>query len=504
MQAKTARMLFPDLLAGRARPVTPPAAWLLSLLLAVLGGAGVADPKLGVGVAGLVIFAGLGAAVLARPVVGFLLVLWIFPFYTLARSVIELYHIPIPLALLGMWPELVLSVMFVGSVIAAIRRRERLPVAWDDLPVLVLLLAGVYGIALSLAEGEPVLAVYGLHASVSTLLFYVAARWMRPSPDDLRQVVRAFLLSYAVLAVLSLLDYVFRPHLMIELAALQRRSMLVGRDPHLFYSWYPRMQSLLFGEGIWGSLSALASLLCLALMTTGTTRAVTRWGLSISALFGLSMVCLGLTLSRGAFLCWLAGLLALLLIGGHRRLRVVGPIVLIVALMAGGVYWRMRDTPLADYFLARADALVNRDNPLAQDRKGEWKWALDRFRLVPAGMGLGRAGIVSNTHGGTSSADTIFDGGYFRVLAEQGIPGILALLTGITGLLWVLLRQLRGARGLEKAVGLAVTAYLCGIAVQNAGHNAFDFLYPTAVLWTLVGLYVARRHAGKPSPDAAP
>jgi hypothetical protein len=92
-------------------------------------------------------------------------------------------------------------------------------------------------------------------------------------------------------------------------------------------------------------------------------------------------------------------------------------------------------------------SISDKQDQTAYDRVGQWQRGLDKFALNPAGSGLGTAGTASFYHGGASGEATIFDGGWFRVLAEQGIPGWLCGFIGIGGLIIVFVRRLPHTHG---------------------------------------------------------
>ncbi len=474
-------------LAGTRALPTPWVAWAVSLLAACLVARGIVYPKVGVGLAALVGCGGLGAWILARPMNGLLFALCLFPMYTALRGIAKMYGIPIPLTFVGMWPEMVATVCLAGIVVDAIRRRKSLRLGWDDTPVAVLVFVGLYGVAVSLARGMPIAAVYGVHYSLSAYTFYFVARWARPSRDDIRRVVTTLLVSYALLAVLSLIDYTLRPDWGIRLAMAVREGYWSQWEPYVFFRWYPRMQSLLFAEALWGTLSALVSLLCLALVPQTRRRG---W---IWLLFFVAIACLALSMSRGALGCWLGGTLVFLLVPGRHRLPTVAAYLALFFLVGAGL-WVLQGDERVVSIVERTAALADTNNQLAYDRVWQWKHVVATFWLLPAGRGLGAAGTASFYHSGGSAETTIFDGGIFRILAEQGIPGVLCVAVAVAAMAFVLARLLRGARGLDRAVGLTALALLVGLSIQNIGQNAYDFPYVPYVLWMLAGLFVARRH----------
>lgn len=488
-----ARRRYASFRSGRSVRPIPGNAWAVSLVLALLVAAGIVFPMLGLALAALAAAAFVASRVVARPVSGLVLALCIFPLYPLLRGVALLYRLPVPLSVAGMWPELVLTVVFAGIVIAAIKRRERLRLYWDDLPVVVLLLGGIYGVAMALAQREVMAAIYGFHYSITALLFYVAARWARPTEGDVRRVTAVLLITYVCLALPSLLDYALRTDIGVRLSMALRPGFEAQAHPLLFWKTYARMQSLLFDENVWGSLSALVSLFCLASFSAFRPALATR------LLFSVATLCVLLSMSRGSMACWLAGASVLLLLRGRHRPRIVLAF-LALSLMIGAGVWMLRQDRRVEMLLIRVVAVRDSRSDAAFDnlRREGWKQGLDRFRDVPSGDGIGTAGQAAMFHG---RAGVVSDGQYFKVAAEQGVPGLVTLALGIAGILWVIVRHLPGASGLDRVVGMTAAAYLCGLCAQSVGSNALDFYYTPAVLWTLVGCFVARRVAAPSEYD---
>jgi hypothetical protein len=424
---------------------TPPLAWALALLLALSGAAGIVLPRVGVGLLALALLALVARAVIARPTSAFLVALCVFPLYPLFRGVVTLLGLPVPLSILGMWPELLLAASFAGILVRCIRRREALRLTWYDVPVVVLLAGGLFGVVTAASQRQIVPLVYGVHYSVSALLFYFAARWCRPDERDLRRVRALLLASYVLLALFSLADYALRTSVGVQLAMALRPMFSAHWDPQLFWRVYPRMQSLIFDENIWGSLSTLVALVSLARIASGTG------GRPAWLLFCLATACVLLSMSRGSMACWLVGVVALLLLqgGGRQRARILWGCAGLAALLAAGL-WTLRADPRFGALLERAASLTDTRSRVAYDRVDMWKQAWDNFERWPSGTGIGTAGHASLYHGG---GGIITDGQYFKVAAEQGVPGLVAVAVGVVATLAVLARLRRGARGEERVFG---------------------------------------------------
>lgn len=468
-------------------------AWLLALCVAGAGTVAIVSPK-----TGLMLFSGLlclGVSwwVLMRPFNGFLLALCLFPWYTLFRGFIKMYHIPLPLGAMGLWPEMILAVMMAGILIGAIQRRDRvLTLSWYDMPVVALLISCLYASVIVVVERRLGLLVYGIHYTTSQFFFYLVARWLRPTRADIRRLITVLVVQYVLLALPSLLDYYFRPMYLRQMAMILRPGFWRNWDPIMFFGWYPRMHSLMFAELHWGALSAFLCLICLA--SLGLSRRP-RW---LWPIMGLSTLGLALSMARGPYVCFAVAIGVYFLIsGGHRRslAKIVAAAVLIGVPAMG---WVAQTNPIAVTIVNRVLAMADPENQDAWNRVPQWKRALDDFALYPAGTGLGTKGMAATNHGDGGS---VWDGGIFKVLAEQGVPGTLTFVVGLAACIYAWGRLLKGATGIDRVIGMVSIAFLAGTAIQNIAQNAFELYYINPLLWLVGGLFVARRLAPGDEPD---
>ncbi|MDX1934091.1 MAG: O-antigen ligase family protein [Capsulimonadales bacterium] len=485
-----------------ARPV-PWYVWPLALGAAVLGGVLIADPK-----TAFLLAAGLGGlmavrAILARPICGFLLALCLFPEYTFLRGVCELYHLPLPLTLVGMWPEVVLVLMGVSLIVTGIRTGVRLRLNRFDLPVVLLIASGLYGMVLSAIEGDARATMYGVHTTLTPLCFYLLARWLHQRPEDLPRILRYWLVGFCLLAIASIYDFLFRPDFVIRVAIVVREQFWGNFEPHTFFRWYPRMQSLLFAEQNWGTLCGLVGLFCMArigqpALPDPRDRVGRRalWAVFLLALFGLIF-----SMSRGAHICWIVACVVLFgFRGGHRRILAIGLALGLLTLLVAFSFFGTAER--VNWLVTRTTSLADSKSDLAYGRVSQWTRALSAFPLFPAGRGLGRVGGSAMYHGTGDGFDFVADGGYFKILGEQGLPGIILFLSGAGGLIVVLVTIARHQSAVgpprtrieadDRALTYTVLPFFCGLLVQNIGGNIFDAYFLGQLFWLLAGLVVGR------------
>lgn len=474
-------------------------AWLIAAAAAYLGVVAIVDPRTGVMRLALVLGAAIAWQVMKRPVLGFILALSIFPWYPLLRAMIMHYRIPAPLELLGAWPEVILVVMMAGIILRAIKEKRALPFSWYDVPVVILLLSGLYGAVIDYAAQQMTMLFYGFHYVISSMLFYFIARWLRPTRREVRAIIITLTAQFTLLALISLYDYLFRPMYFIQMAMLMRPGYWKAWDPIMFFRWYPRMHSLLFGEALWGMLCAFINLLCLSLSGSGRRM---RWLWPLTA---LSFIGMALSMGRGALVSWLVGVFAMLFAQGRHRRAIAILSAVLIALIVPGIIYLANANFQAEVIVTRIAAMGDPDAQgadAAWGRLPQWMLGIEEFLRFPHGTGLGTKGLVDTYHGGGGS---VWDGGLFKILAEQGFPGIITFLVGIAACVFAWGWLLRGSSGLDRAVGLAAIAFLCGTFVQNIGQNAFEIYFVNPLLWMFGGLFVARRlDSGRNSGEKTP
>jgi hypothetical protein len=463
--------------------------WLTATVAAGCVALGIVQPKIGAAILVLVSGFFLAGRILQRPLTGFYCALYIFPIYPLLRAANVAYGVPIAVPGTRPWCEGLLLLIFAGLLLGGISSRKlRFAFRWDDLPVLLFFLSGVYGTVVDLSYLSPVVPFFGWLVSLTGALFYVAIRWIRPDETQVRSLLRVFIVTYSVGAVVSLIEYFVRTPFMIKLA-MATRPVLLGSFSGMESAWrvYPRLQSLLFEENIWGTLSTLVAIYCLATrMIDRPKRASRGWWL----LFLLSTVNLVLTMSRGALIAFVVSICVLLLTRGRHRLRLLAAVTAALTIGSIVVLSNANDKRMA-FLLSRADTISSsnlKNGSAVDDRAFQWKQGWEIFELYPSGKGLGTVGYAAFLS--KAGAHTVADGIYFRVLAETGVPGTVLFVSALVGVGMVLVNRTRTAVGTVRVLGTTLLAFHAGFCVQSIGANTYDYYYAPALFWLLFGGFV--------------
>jgi O-antigen ligase len=474
--------------------------WGLALLAALGTALGIVRPAWGVsGVVLLVALLGV-VLVIQKPERGLTFCLLAAPWYMAFRGFVILQ---LPTALFGVrfWAELVLGASAAGLLLrGALHPQTRLKLRPDDAPVLLYLTMCSYGMVLSLLTQHPLYSVYGFHFVLFPALFYLLVRWLKPSLESGWGLVRAFLTGWWVFALVSFWVVATGPELVLRwnhavrqqlyTLAVSRGGSTAG-DPMTFWRFYPRMQSLLFEENVWGALCAMVSLIALGMLLV--RRRPWMWG----TLFAVATLGLLLSVARGALVGWGVGIVVLAL-GRQRFSGRLWGVLCVLSVLTGGALLYLAENPRIAYFVQMADRAANGiSRGDFDERTHQWEKGWDILQRNPSGTGIGTVGYSASSTG--MSQSIVADGNYISLGAELGWPGLLMFAVTLLSLLWVLIRHQRAIQDARlRGLGLGLLAALCGMMVHAVTANVFEYHYTFPVFWTLLGIYVTgceRDHA---------
>ena len=469
------------------RPMSRRRIWL-AVTAAVGVGVGIVFPVVGIVLLALILATAAAASIMRRPANGLIIALGIFPFYPSLRGLITVWNLPIPTAGLRFWPELILLLVFASAMIHNMRQqrrfRLRLP---DDWPAILWMAFGLYGAVLSGMTQHPLFTIFGLHYALLPPLFYFAVRASRPTEAETSRILRVLFMVYSAFALVSLAEFALHPNITLRLADAARpelRGVTGAADPLLFWRLYARMQSLLWEENVWGSLSSLVSLLALSRLVYERPSA-RQWFLIL-----LSTFCLFLSTSRGSIGGWAVGIVILLLARGRypERLRVV---LGIAAVFLAGAYVLLAGDARVQMLTNAAGRTGLQRGRFGDDRWHQWERGIDIFTRNPSGTGIGTVGYgASNTGIGLT---IVADGNYLSIAGETGVMGLVLVAGALIGVLLLLVRGLQW-RYPRPWIAVGLMGYLCGTCAHAIGANPFEYYWTFPVFWMLLGLYLEGRH----------
>lgn len=470
------------------------------LICAAIGMFGALNPV----IIALLIAACFGAwvigSVLQQPVNGFTIALWVFPWASFVRAVGMLYAPTLPLFLQRFWLEIVVACVAASIVLRKlIYGRNIMPgfaIVWEDLPIHLLMVAALYGLLLTLVQGQFFLAMFGIDISITPLLCYYLLRTLQLTRAQVGLILKALASGYILIAILSFYDYFFHPDLLLHIG-MQARGIF-DTDPEQmrlrFATSSFRMQSLMFHEDFWGAISGFLSTYALIRIFSKCA----TWRIYLLAL--LSTAGMMFAMARGSIIGWAVGMIVVIITLKGGRLRAVAAL-LTVATVIGGLYLQFQTDARIQYVEARISQVAPKQNALDstgrisvqqntyEGRTAAWSRAIGAFENQLSGFGLGTDGFAAEDAGKLDRY--VSDGGFLRVAIEQGILGLLLFVFAMISIPVTIRGRLQNvADPLAHALGVCITAQTISLFVQAIAGNAFDYYYTTQVYFILFALFM--------------
>jgi O-antigen ligase len=343
--------------------------------------------------------------------------------------------------------------------------------------------AGIFAIAFAaVGGGSAILAVPRFGLSAFELAFSLAylARWLAyfgiylvvintVRTSDIPSIWRALEGAILAFAAFGILQSVFLPNF----------ALIVYPSATPFIDWDPqghRLVSTILDPNLAGALLLLVLLPHLALLSTGAAVPLWKPVLLVSALM--------LTLSRGAFVAFLAGGALILAVRGipRRLLRLVA----LVALLS------LPFVPTL-FQLARTYNRFSFNDASALTRVAGWLRGLTVFADNPVfGIGFNTFGFVQEAYGFASAGKASFgiDGGLLYIAVMTGLVG-LALYVGMIALVMRRCRRIwrdRTRNAEHRGLAIGVAAATAAILVHSLFINALLFPFIMEQLWILWAL----------------
>lgn len=304
------------------------------------------------------------------------------------------------------------------------------------------------------------------------LVYFYIANHVR-GEEDVRLILKVLLLGLFVEAAIILLQYssgtqfdLLLKH--IEILGSGGRSLRAAGT---------------FGEPncAAGYLTPLL-IICLSLLLSRTD--IVRKSL-IWLPFGLGVVALVVTLSRGGWLGFLVGVCILMVLNVRYRWLSVPPHALLAAIVMAAVLAGLFGPAILTRLTSHYDSALARI-PLIQ-------LSLNMIRAHPViGIGINNFGLVMRTY---LTADIVGawlyipHTRYMTVWAETGILGLLAFLWFLMSVFREGFRCLRASRPFFSPLALGIVAALSGYATHML-FDVFEARTLVLLLWTLAGLAV--------------
>jgi O-antigen ligase len=373
------------------------------------------------------------------------------------------------------------------------------PILFNDVLVLLVLATGLLAglrartwhidapglVAIAFAAvggGSAILAVPRFGLSAFELAFSLAylVRWIAyfgiylvvintVRASDIPAIWRALEGAILAFAAFGILQSIFLPN--FALIVYPSATPLIDWDPQGH-----RLVSTILDPNFAGALLILVLLGHLALLSAGATVPLWKPILLVAALL--------MTLSRGAFVAFVAGGTVILAVRGvSRRLVRLGALVAVLSLPFVPTLFQ----------LGRTYNRFRLDDPSALSRVAGWLRGLTIFADNPAiGIGFNTLGFVQEAYGFERAGKASFgiDGGLLYIAVMTGLVG-LALYVGMIALVMRRCRRIwmdRTRDAEQRGLAIGVAAATVAMLVHSVFLNTLLFPFIMEPLWLLWAL----------------
>ena len=490
-----------------APPPPRPRFWgaIVAVLLAAsvgLGALAALDAKMFFAVWILIFVGYVGSRAWRQPWFALSVCICLYPVMSVARPLYGAFGLPVYNSGVRCFPELTQVMVLLFLMVRHVKLRQKtthLQFVGDDVPMLVYLVVALYSVVIGCINVHPLAPLNGWFVSVTPAVFYLLICWLKPTAVQKDNLIRTTLCVYVVVAALSFVDYFHRTDFGVALANSERPFFVPeGIPAGLYWRIYPRMQSILWEENFFAELSNIVSLFLIATLLYQKGRRTHYLTLIIS------LVSLLLTISRAAYMTLAIGLLVLLIQRSPNR-RMVLAMIGAVALGGAVLLTTTTGAPILLRVTQRVDSLTVQNaesGGLVSDRAHHWTQAMKSFVLFPSGTGLGTAGIAAAYS--KVASQSVGEGTYFRVLAEQGGIGVAAFAYLLLGTFWILWRYLPVCDPTDRPLGAAMLAFHTGFVVHAAVASTYDYYFVVPVYWIFIALFVSRTQQYLATRQVAP
>ena len=224
---------------------------------------------------------------------------------------------------------------------------------------------------------------------------------------------------------------------------------------------------------------------------------IIRTGLLAS--LGAGCIVLFLTLSRGGWLGFIAGLTVLLIFQIKKTALFKQIFIVIFVLLSMGLSALL----LFGVQNPVRTRLTSDDNSSAYIRIPLMRVAYHMIKARPlTGHGVNNYVLAHSSYDDTDEQVTIVfpypvHNFYLQLAAETGLPGLLFLFWFLAGILVYLLKMIPKVKALDRTLFIGLTGGTLAALVQGMVENASIGSYHLLPLWCFCGLAIGRIHANK-------
>jgi hypothetical protein len=327
-------------------------------------------------------------------------------------------------------------------------------------------------------NGFPVLYFYGLHMTIFPMLLYTSSRHSNIVITDIIDILLVVGLLHICVGIL--LYKPFLNYLPFSFAnKLTDISEIIAVKIEDNWGLSVRMRSVLDSMSF-GNIAAITTIISFHFL-----RKKHKFCNYLYLL--LSVIAVTFSAQRSAWLGTFISIFFLIIFQDKNKLirdvatlgGILSLILLVVALVLPSEVTNFVYTRFSDIFIT---GKMNFD--AVSSRTDQWKLGIKYFVDYPWGYGIGTLGHKSVKY----ISKGIYDGNYFKILAETGIVGIgCFILMPLLNFIYFMKLYLRKKANSEITLLFSI---LVLFYFQAVGSNVWDLYYTNIVFWIVQGLFV--------------
>lgn len=391
------------------------------------------------------------------------------------------------------------DVVLVAGLSLALAASVRQPWFRDLVKDRLLWLIGAYGLlTLVLAVAHPThqeAEVVGVVYNLRFFLFFIYGLLITRLFDaqKLRQAaLKIVLVVGSVVVLFGLLQYLVLPHDLLRHVGYSREHgvvpmFFIDDKPDL-----PRVMSTIRDPNSLGSYLIIIGPLAAGAFLAAK-KGINKW--LLAGLLVATLVCVGLTFSRSAWLGFALALVSFVFLASHkfkqalvRRKKQLAIICAAAVVLMIGSLFAFRNTYFVQNVIIHADDSTELEDP-NQLRVRFFRESLKEIASNPLGTGPGTAGLASIRD---PSRTELNENYYLQIASEAGILGLALFLTI---LVMVALRLYKIHR--DSPIATAILASFIGLALTNFLVHIWSNEAVAYTWWGLAGLWIGTRISKK-------
>ncbi len=369
--------------------------------------------------------------------------------------------------LFSAWKEFFIVFLFLALIFGLIKARRSFKIIISDYLIIFLFLLTILSFILTGLDLSNL--AFGVKYSLLFLLLYFSIRTIKFKKDDLKKIVRFFLIILGVVVGLSFVQLFLPTEFLTNLGYQNQANWQPGQGLQIFQEagGFQRAFGPLSGPNQLGLYLSFSLLMIIGLLKEKTALIKQEY---LYILGGLLLILIVLSFSRTAWLALLAGFVSLIIIMGSKKVKLLSLILIILMLLSATLL-----------YVNKPETLVRHTD---QTRIERLRQSVGILIDNPLGLGIGKVGPASQWT--DSNKGIISENQYLQIGLELGVIGLIAYLTIFFSFLKRAFNNIkRGSLKLLKGINSGLFISLIGLLVSGLFlHSLTDatLIYTLAIV----------------------